>query len=926
MEEASDVIGRMLVNFLKYRRRVFSSILGVLLAVTFVTGTLVAIDSAHRSALDAFLGGLTGDYNIYLSSPVNATVVRDQILAVPGVTNLSLWAVFFSGSMAPAPVQVVNGTPVGGAPYAPQAVLWVEPDHLPVELRGLEAVGSFADLHRSIAISKALATAWGTPLGATVSLWNPVYDATTGSATYAWLNVTVAAIYTCNPSATTFFGCSMGAMFNLTDVGWVGEQLGWAAFRYQVGGEVWVDRDRFVNPYDVAASQRNLARVRMSLGGIASQYDGFLTDNLGPQLVAFQDVTAFRRLLYLLLSVPVLLLGLYLGAVGVDLGHEDRRREMAVLKTRGASRWQVTALLLREAIAGGVLATLGGMAIGLVLSRFLIGLVAPTASTATAGNLLLSPDTLLLIFVLGIALMAGASFRSARRTAKLPIVETLRFYAPGEARIGYRPTFDAIIVLIGGGIFLGIWLGKNGSAGVLTFLLGPALFVLLPLAPILLIVGGTRLLTRSTGRTYEAVSRVWKPLTKELTPIVARNLGRNPRRAANVAVIIALGMAFGLFVFTFTASQQAYDLRVLRAEVGADMNVGAPIVYDPTFPANLSAVPGVAQITPLVYVGTVSLGGGSPSAKVYALDPASFFNTTEPDRWYFLGGTEADAQAVLATPGEVLVTEQLLNDAFLEIGIRLTVSQQVYNMTTGEARSVSVNVTVAGAVRALPGTVVRYQDTYALYGSLVTFGPVLPEPAPPFLYPGYSSPVQTQYLVRLQPGTDWSAVKVAALRLGASNVRAFEEERQRLIQDPFQQAILGFSMVEVAFVVVILTAGLGLVIYAASLERDVEFAAMLARGASGRQVAGLLMGEALSILLVGWVIGTPSGIGSGYLTVVFLGSPGGLTPAVPMLFEVPAATALLGVLPPMAMVLTVLLVAWRTARLSVARVLKLRGG
>jgi hypothetical protein len=38
---------------------------------------------------------------------------------------------------------------------------------------------------------------------------------------------------------------------------------------------------------------------------------------------------------------------------------------------------------------------------------------------------------------------------------------------------------------------------------------------------------------------------------------------------------------------------------------------------------------------------------------------------------------------------------------------------------------------------------------------------------------------------------------------------------------------------EMAFMVVILTAGIGLILYAASLEREVELASIRARGASG---------------------------------------------------------------------------------------------
>src|SRR5207302_7759067 len=90
-----------------------------------------------------------------------------------------------------------------------------------------------------------------------------------------------------------------------------------------------------------------------------------------------------------------------------------------------------------------------------------------------------------------------------------------------------------------------------------TFLIGPLFIVLLPLAPIFLMVGSSRLLTRSSSRVYEAASRVTRPFTKNLYHVITRNLQRNPRRAANVAVSMGLGLAFGTITLVSYTSQPA---------------------------------------------------------------------------------------------------------------------------------------------------------------------------------------------------------------------------------------------------------------------------------------------------------------------------------------------------------------------------------
>jgi ABC-type antimicrobial peptide transport system permease subunit len=161
-----------------------------------------------------------------------------------------------------------------------------------------------------------------------------------------------------------------------------------------------------------------------------------------------------------------------------------------------------------------------------------------------------------------------------------------------------------------------------------------------------------------------------------------------------------------------------------------------------------------------------------------------------------------------------------------------------------------------------------------------------------------------------------------------SRVDVVQESVEALTQNPFARAFYGFLAMEIAFIVLILTAGVGLILYAASLERDVEFAAIIARGSSGWQTAKLLVGEAFVIMLVGLTIGVGVGAGTGFLASQWLATgPTGIpTSPVPYFFVFPWEAVLLVVLGPASMLLSALVVSIRTARLNVAKVLKLRGG
>jgi len=899
-------------DVLRSRRRTLTAILGVLLAVTFIAGTFIAIDSSTRATLDGILATYPTDIQ-FQASPGNATQMREAVEAIPGIVRVATWRT--------AQFSEIESTSVGGSVYA--MVVGVEPDRLPSFLDGLTiTAGSLALPRGTVALSEDLARQANVTLGGTATFASRSYYIT-GNETITRLDVAVGGLFRHPSSGGGFFYMPPTSLVQLRDVDWYEQQLGIPYGGSSMVGEIRIDRDRLLDPYDLAASQRNLARLDRQINEVLAPFQGQVTiDYVGNAISNFATVITIQRIIYLALSTPVLLLGVYLGAIGVDLGHAERRRELAVLKTRGATPRQLIGLLLVEAALGGAIAAIVGLLAGVGLSRLLLTFVSPF-STPTAPRydvVVLSPSTVVIVTILSVIFMAITSIRSARRTARVPIVETLRYYAPGETRIQYRPWIDILLITLAVVTYGMVLYARSNPQDFFTFLIGALFFIILPFTPIFLIVGTTRLLTRSTGRIYEWTARLCKPFAKNLYYVISRNLRRNPRRSANVAVIIALGIAFGMFILVTFSSQLAYQERQVRASVGADLALDAPPA-NATFAANLSALPDVRGVA---RVQAVPVSPPYCCAGVYALDPATYFAVTNPEPWYFSGSGGADAaRQVLATPGQVLVTETYLRNAYLAVGDRLRFEGGVYN-GTNYTGTVTVNTTIGGTVRGLPGTTYYgfgFGMPQVVYGSLDTMGPLLAGQP----YPGYGG---DRFLVALRANADWRAAKADVLALGASNVQVAAEQIEQLRSNPVFRAFFGFIELEMAFMVVILTAGLGVILYAATLERDVELAAIRARGASGWQTAGLLVGEAASIMLIGLIVGTGIGILAAYLSTSFIAAGPGTAgeSLVPVLFVLPPEALLLLVLAPAAMLLTSFAVTIRIARMDIARVLKLRGG
>src|SRR5467141_2357074 len=571
-EVAVALIRYAAISVVRSRRRTITAMIGVLLAVTFISGTFIAIDSSTRATLDAFLANLPSDIDFEARASANGTQLRETVEGIPGVLRVAVTR--FTG------IGKLESTAAPGAVSA--QVIGVEPNRLPSALEDITVIsGNFSIPRGEAALSEDLAARLNVTAGAVVGLRLASFNPSDPNAPR--VNVTIAAV---------FRGVRVGggpvfpplAIVHVEDAAWYEGQLGYQYVGNGLTGEIRIDRAQVLDPYEIQASLENLARLERQVNSALGLFAGHVTsDNVPLALDNFAGALVIQRIFYLGLSAPVLLLGLYLGAIGIDLSHAERRRELAVLKTRGASRDQTLSLLLLEAALGGVVAALIGLAAGVGLSRLLLAFVSlfGAAGAPQYELVVLSPTTVATVAGLSVLFMAATSYRSARRTADLPIVETLRYYAPGETHIRYRPSWDALLVTLAVLTYVMVVYSRYQTDFV-TFLIGPLFIVLLPLAPIFLMVGSSRLLTRSTSRVYEAASRVTKPFTKNLYHVITRNLQRNPRRAANVAVIIGLGLAFGMFTLVTFSSQLAYQESQIRAEIGGDIAVSAP-PSDPGF-------------------------------------------------------------------------------------------------------------------------------------------------------------------------------------------------------------------------------------------------------------------------------------------------------------------------------------------------------
>jgi ABC-type antimicrobial peptide transport system permease subunit len=202
----------------------------------------------------------------------------------------------------------------------------------------------------------------------------------------------------------------------------------------------------------------------------------------------------------------------------------------------------------------------------------------------------------------------------------------------------------------------------------------------------------------------------------------------------------------------------------------------------------------------------------------------------------------------------VIISSYLAKEMYLDLGDSLITPTSI----GGEPKSLRV----VGVVKILPGLV--WETEYLHSHSASSFHVDIRTFNSTELLEIKQDADYRIHLINVQEGND---PRLVADRIqeelsyyGMRDPIVLEEEIDEMLTDPFQGSIYSLMVIEVAFAILILTLGIGVVMYVATLERKDEFASIMARGASNRQLSNLMLGEGVSIMVIGLSIGIAVGI------------------------------------------------------------------
>ncbi|HMH47310.1 MAG TPA: ABC transporter permease [Solirubrobacteraceae bacterium] len=561
-------------------------------------------------------------------------------------------------------------------------------------------------------------------------------------------------------------------------------------------------------------------------------------DNLSADLNTAAEDALYVDALFVMLAIPgaILAMGLvYLSA----LGTVDRdRRELALLRARGASRRQLLGLAGAEAAIVGMVAGL----LGAGLAFAAVGLLIKGSIGLTLGRALGAIGACVLLAVAG---ATAARFATALRALSSTVTEGRRSVLRSGRPLWQRLYLDLIALVLSGLIY---WLtASTGFSAVVNPDSNPtlSLSIYMFFAPALLWIGATLLMLRLRGRAVAAVAR---RLGERGRPSGRRGflLASASRRGESInrgLVLVGLLLAFGVSLGVFTATYDQQSAVDSQLTLGADVTATAPpgVAAKTGLAARIAKVPGVTATTALdhsyAYVG--------PDLQdTFGIDASTIGKATTLRNSYFVGSSaETALRRLQRRPDGILVSKETITDYSLGLGDLLRL--RVLDHRSGRFRAVDFHV--VGIVQEFPSAP-RDSFMVANLGYLQS-----------------ADHAGGPKVVFAKAGGDPTGVaaRVAnATRGDGVIVKDVRRQSAATVSSITAVDLSGISRLEEAFTILLAATAMWLFVSLIVSERRHEFATMAAVGASLKDIAGFIRSEAIAVLtaaialaaLLGWLL------------------------------------------------------------------------
>lgn len=561
----------------------------------------------------------------------------------------------------------------------------------------------------------------------------------------------------------------------------------------------------------------------------------------------------------------------------------QRSREMATLRTIGASRRQILGGVMAEGLTIGALASALGIGFGILLAKGLSSLMSAIGIDVPRTATVYAPRTFLISAATGIVVTLVASLGPALRATRVPPIAAVREGAvlprgrfPRLRPVSASLLFVAALGVIGFSLFGSI---DQTSQRMLSLAAGCALlFVAVALLSAYLV----RPLARLVGSPGSAFGGAAGRLARE-------NAMRVPTRTASTAAALMIGLALVTFVSVLANGLTRSTEVAIKKQISTDYVVMAKDGYSTfsnTAVASLARVPGVKKATAIRSDTVIAY---KKESNITGIDPATIRSSFHFD-W------KQGSNASLSKLGRdgAIVMDTFANKHKLESGDRFPV-------TMPDGRKVRLRVVAI--------------DKQPLFAPLLGDITVSSEG---FDAAYKNNPKTTAFILLRTAGGESARVERSLTSvLDAFPSVSLSTEKQAIDSlSSEMNTLLAMFYVLLGLSVVISVFGIVNTLALSVFERTRELGMLRAIGMTRRQTRRMIRHESVTISLIGATLGIPVGIFLAAMATTALKRYG-------VVFSLPAVSLIVFILAAsVAGMLAAILPARRASRLNVLEALQ----
>ena len=528
----------------------------------------------------------------------------------------------------------------------------------------------------------------------------------------------------------------------------------------------------------------------------------------------------------------------------------QRQRENALLRAIGASRRQVSRALLIESTAMGIVGSVIGFGIGILLSQMLNALLKATGFEVPTQGLAISPNSFVNTLIAGVVVTISAAWFPARRAGRVPPLAALRDTALDTAGSISRRVVIGLVLVAAGGV--GMFAAMNdapvqvlglGVLGVFSgiLVLGPAIA-----RPVALFIG--------------------LPVAKlrGASGVMARqNAARNPKRTSRTAAPVLLGVAL-VTAFTALAASIRSEIRdtfgnAFSGDIALTVDSqgfgGIPL----TITDQIAELDGVAQATGVGFTSVRLIDPNEPASttQASAAQRGVFVQTINPatiSGLFDLGVTQGDLGS-LGADG-IFVDAERAESKGWDIGTRLKIIR---------VDGVEVNAEVRGFVSG--------DTSFANYVASRDMFADAPSPIfDAFVY------------IKVAPGAVFDDVRDRVAAISSDAGIGTLQTKDEFIDDQAAQInqVLALIYGLLGLSIIIAIVGIVITLLLSVFERRREIGLLRAVGMTKSQVRTTVRWESVITSLLGAVSGVVLGIVMGIVVVAALSDEGDITFRLPV--------------------------------------------